>query len=113
MDAAQDYEERLRWWRVHCIGVVSLVPLAIVCVFVKHHAMAIPIGFEIAVASYAAVKAGRSLLATRDRTRESETIGDGVEDAHADDGGASSVIGIFIGLGLAGWGVYELARTFV
>lgn len=113
MDAAQDYEQRLRWWRVHCIGVVALVPIAISCALVKHAAMALPIGLVVALESYAAVKAGRTLLGGRDRLVESETIGDGVDHPDDEYAGATSVVGIFVGLGLAGWGVYELARIFV
>lgn len=112
MDDAQEYDERLRWWRVHCIAVAVFVAVLVGAALVKHEATALPIGLVLALAAFASAKAGRTFL-PRGRgllSRESEAADFPDGDAVDGESGATLIVLVWVGFGLAAYGAYALVR---
>jgi hypothetical protein len=110
LEEAQEYDARLRWWRIHCVATVSLVPLLVVAAILEHEATALPIGLVLALAAHASTKAGRTLLPRHDEPLRADSQLADFPDGDAVDGsaGAGLIILTFAGLGIAAYGGYVL-----
>jgi hypothetical protein len=114
MDRAQDFAGRLRWWRVHCVTFVALILMFVGYGIVRTVAWAIPAGLAITLHAYAGLKADRTLLPNHDRRDESDNVvawPDGASlEAHES---VTLQVGLFVGAGVAAYGVYAVATSIV
>lgn len=114
MDPAEVFDDRLRWWRIHCASLVALLVPFIGYGIVGSPAWALPAGCCIALFAYAGLKADRTVLPLdRDRSRSEPEGVPGWPDGVALEGGeaAGLQVLVLVGIGVAIYSAFGIVQS--